>query len=119
MKLRIMRKLLHTLEQLRKHEHWTRQQLTDYQAKELLELRKYAYERSPFYQRFHKGLVDRPLHELPVLTKSMMMENFDALVTDQTVHLDDIRAFAEHADVGQRFKDRYYVTATSGSSGHP
>jgi putative adenylate-forming enzyme len=116
MNLRIMLKLLHTLEQLRKHEHWTRQQLTDYQAKALLALRKYAYERSPFYQKFHK---DQPLHELPVLTKSMMMENFDALVTDQTVHLDDIRAFAEHGDAGQRFKDRYYVTATSGSSGHP
>ena len=119
MNIRIMLKLLHTLEQMRKHEHWTRQQLADYQAQALLDMRKYAYERSPFYQTFHKGLMDRPLHELPVLTKSIMMENFDALVTDHTIHLEDVRRFAEQGAARQRFKDRYYVNATSGSSGHP
>jgi Coenzyme F390 synthetase len=108
MNIRIMLKLLHTLEQMRKHEHWTRQQLAGYQAKVLLDMRKYAYERSPFYQTFHKGLMDRPLYELPVLTKSMMMENFDALVTDRTLHLEDIRLFAEQGEAGQRFKDHYY-----------
>ena len=53
MNIRIMLKLLHTLEQLRKHERWTRSQLENYQAAALQELRAYAYERSPFYQRFH------------------------------------------------------------------
>src|SRR5215208_2298524 len=119
MNIRIMLKLLHTLEQLRKHERWTRSPLENYQAVALRGLRNYAYERSPFYQRFHKGLMDRPLHELPVLTKSMMMGNFDALVTDRALHLEDIRRFAEQGEAGQRFKDRYYVNATSGSSGHP
>jgi putative adenylate-forming enzyme len=119
MNIRIMLKLLHTLEQMRKHEHWTRQQLADYEATSLLDMRKYVYERSPFYQTFHKGLMDRPLHELPVLTKPMMMENFDSLVTDRSLHLEDIRRFAEQGAVGQRFKDRYYVNATSGSSGQP
>jgi phenylacetate-CoA ligase len=119
MNIQIMLKLLHTLEQLRKHEHWTRQQLDEYQSKALRDLRKYAYERSPFYQTFHKGLMDRPLTELPVLTKAMLMENFDDIVTDHTLHLEDVRRFAENGEVGQRFNDRYYVTATSGSSGHP
>jgi phenylacetate-CoA ligase len=119
MNTRIMLKLLHTLEQLRKHERWTRPQLENYQATALLELRKHAYERSPFYQRFHKGLMDRSLAELPVLTKAMLMENFDDLVTDRTLHLENIRRFAEGGEVGQRFQNRYYVNATSGSSGHP
>jgi len=119
MNIRIILKLLHTLEQLRKHERWTRAQLEDYQAVALLELRKYAYARSPFYQRFHKGLIDRPFVELPVLTKAMLMENFNDLVTDRTLQLEKIRRFAEEGEVGQRFQDRYYVTATSGSSGHP
>ena len=119
MNIRIMLKLLHTLEQLRKHERWTRSQLENYQASALRGLRNYAYERSPFYQRFHKGLMDRPLAELPVLTKAMLMENFDDLVTDRTLHLENIRRFAKKGEVGQRFQDRYYVNATSGSSGHP
>jgi putative adenylate-forming enzyme len=114
-----MLKLLHTLEQLRKHESWSRQQLESYQAEALLNLRQYAYERSPFYQRFHKGLMNRPLHELPVLTKAMMMEHFDELVTDRNLHLEAIRANASQSEAGQRYKDRYWVNATSGSSGHP
>lgn len=119
MNIRIMLKLLHTLEQLRKHEHWTRQQLDEHQAKALHELRQYAYERSPFYQKFHKGLTKRPLHELPVLTKATMMEHFDELVTDRSLHLEDIRSFATQGETGQRYRNEYSVNATSGSSGHP
>src|SRR5512132_680057 len=119
MNISIMLKLLHTLEQLRKHESWNRQQLESYQAEALVNLRQYAYKRSPFYQRFHKGLMDRPLQELPVLTKAMMMEHFDELVTDRNLHLEEIRANASQSEAGQRYKDRYWVNATSGSSGHP
>jgi len=114
-----MLKLLHTLEQLRKHENWSRSQLETYQTEALGELRQYAYAKSPFYQKFHKGLTERPLHELPVLTKAMMMEHFDELVTDRTLHLEEIRAYASQAVPGQRYKNRYWVNATSGSSGHP
>ncbi|HEU5381525.1 MAG TPA: hypothetical protein VFV38_39395, partial [Ktedonobacteraceae bacterium] len=57
------------------HESWTRSQLMDYQARALRACRDYAYAHSPFYQRFHSGLMDRPLQELPVLTKAMMMEH--------------------------------------------
>jgi len=117
--IQIMLKLLHTLEQLRNHESWTRPQLEAYQAKALQELRHYAYERSPFYQKFHKGLTNLPLQKLPVLTKTMMMEHFDELVTDQSLHLEDIRAFAAQRESGQPYKNRYWVNATSGSSGHP
>ncbi|RPJ18646.1 MAG: phenylacetate--CoA ligase family protein, partial [Chloroflexi bacterium] len=114
-----MLKLLNTLEQLRKHESWTCQQLEAYQAKALRDLRQYAYERSPFYQDFHKGLTESPLQELPVLTKAMMMEHFDELVTDRSLHLEDIRTFATQGKAGQPYKNRYWVNATSGSSGRP
>ncbi len=119
MNIQIMLKLLHTLEQLRKRENWTRPQLEAHQAEALRHLRQYAYERSPFYQKFHKGLTERPLHELPVLTKAMMMEHFDELVTDRTLHLEDVRAYAAQGEAGQRYQNRYWVNATSGSSGHP
>lgn len=119
MNIQIMLKLLHTLEQLHKHESWTRPQLEAQQAEGLRHLRQYAYERSPFYQKFHKDLTGRPLQELPVLTKAMMMEHFDALVTDRSLRLEEVRAFATQGEAGQRFRNRYWVNATSGSSGHP
>ena len=49
----------------------------------------------------------------------MMMERFDDLVTDRRLHLDEVRAYAAHSQAGQRYLSRYWVTATSGSSGHP
>jgi len=119
MDIGIMLKLLHTLEQLRKHERWTRPQLEAYQAEALRRLREYAYAHSPFYQKFHQGLTDRPLHELPVLTKARMMEHFDEMVTDRTLRLEDVRAYAAQGEAGQRYQNRFWVNATSGSSGHP
>jgi putative adenylate-forming enzyme len=110
---------MHTLEELRKHERWSRQQLEAHQARALHDLRQYAYERSPFYQKFHEGLTGHPLHELPVLTKALMMEKFDELVTDRSLHLEDVRTFATQGVAGQPYKNRYWVNATSGSSGHP
>ena len=119
MNIQLMIKLLHTLEQLRKHERWTRPQLETYQAESLRRLREYAYAHSPFYQRFHKGLTGRPLNELPVLTKTMLMEHFDELVTDRSLRLEQVRAYAAQGKAGQRYRNRYWVNATSGSSGHP
>jgi len=101
------------------HESWTRQQLLEYQAQALRDCREYAYAHSPFYQRFHQGLMDRPLQELPVLTKPMLMEHFDELVTDRAIRLDDVRAYLARADSSKLFLDRYRITATSGSTGQP
>jgi phenylacetate-coenzyme A ligase PaaK-like adenylate-forming protein len=119
MNIQLILKLLRTLKQLREHECWTRSQLETYQAGSLRRLREHAYARSPFYQKFHKGLFDRPLHELPVLTKAMMMEHFDELVTDRSLHLEEVRDFAGQGVAGRPYKNNYWVTATSGSSGHP
>ena len=49
----------------------------------------------------------------------MMMEHFDDLVTDRMLRLEEVRAYAEQGEAGQRYRNRYWVNATSGSSGHP
>ncbi len=118
MNIRIMWNVLQELKELRAHESWTRQQLESHQIKSLRSLRGYAYSHSSFYQKFHKGLFDSPLQELPVLTKSMMMEHFDEFVTDPAIRLEDVRAYADKKE-GTLFLDRYSVNATSGSSGRP
>ncbi len=119
MDLQIMLNLMHHMEQFRQHDRWTRVQLEAYQAEAFRRQRGYAYVRSPFYQQFHKGLYNAPLQELPVLTKAMVMENFDELVTDRAIRLEDVRAHMANDREGKRFLNHYWVTATSGSTGHP
>lgn len=101
------------------HERWTRQQLEEYQARALQACREYAYAHSPFYQQFHQGLMGRPLQELPILTKALMLEHFDELVTDRAVHLRDIWQYLAQPDRTHQYLDQYLVTMTSGSSGQP
>jgi len=95
---------------------WSRSELLARQAVGVTQLRRFAVERSPFYRRFHAGCDGHALSELPVLTKSVLMENFDEVVTDRSVRLRDAEAFlATEAD--GLFRDRYVVLATSGSTG--
>ncbi len=78
---------------------------------------RFARERSPFYAHFHRGLEDKPLDKLPILSKSIMMENFDALITDRTVRLADVEAFLKQDDGVAMFQGRYVALSTSGSTG--
>lgn len=107
------------LRRFRRQEHWTREELDAYQVKALHQLREYVYAHSRFYQQFHRGLTDHPLHDLPVLTKSMLMEHYDDLVTDPAIHLDAVRKYLAQAQPDDRFLGRYWINTTSGSSGTP
>lgn len=109
--------LLSRLRQFDRRDRWTRRQLETYQAEALRGLREFAYARSPFYRRFHRGLENAPLHELPVLTKAMMMENFDEVVTDRAVRFADVERHVTAIRGDERFLGRYWVNATSGSTG--
>jgi putative adenylate-forming enzyme len=96
---------------------WTRSELERRQAQRLATLRRFAWERSPFYRRFHAGLENHPLDALPILTKAVMMDNFDDLVTDRAVRLADAEDFLRANAGGDLFRHRYVVLSTSGSTG--
>src|SRR5918995_4052194 len=118
MSTQIILRVLALRHRLRQRDHWTRRQLKEHQRRALHRLREHAYARSPFYGRFHKGLADRPLDELPVLTKEMVMEDFDKLVTDPTVRLEDVEAHLATLRGGDELLGgRYRVASTSGSTG--
>jgi phenylacetate-CoA ligase len=118
MSTQIILKVLALRHRLRQRDRWTRRQLEDHQRRALNRMREYAYVRSLFYKRFHKGLTDRPLGDLPILTKEMVMEHFDELVTDPTVRLADVEAHLATLSGGDElFNGRYRVAATSGSTG--
>jgi len=102
---------------LERSSRWTRAELEDHQQERLATLRLFALQRSPFYRRFHRGFEDRPLSELPILTKATMMENFDDLVTDRSIRLADAEAFLAQNQGPDLFRNRYVVLSTSGSTG--
>ena len=96
---------------------WSRARLIEHQRASVDALRRFAYAQSPFYARFHRGLESAPLERLPVLTKRVLMENFDDLVTDRAVRLADAEAYLASGREDGLFRDRYVVLATSGSTG--
>jgi putative adenylate-forming enzyme len=104
---------------LRKRERWPADRIAIHQAAGLHALREHAISNSPFYRRFHAGLESKPLDELPVLTKTELMSNFDELVTDRNVRLTNVRAHLEHLRHDELFLGRYRVTRTAGSTGKP
>jgi phenylacetate-CoA ligase len=118
MSTQIILRVLALRHRLRQRDRWTRRRLEAHQGRALRLLREHAYDRSPFYWRFHKGFTDRPLHDLPVLTKEMVMEHFDELVTDPTVRLADVEAHLTTLSGGDELLGgRYRVASTSGSTG--
>jgi len=102
---------------LRQRERWTPAQLHQHQQRGLAELRAFAVERSPFYRRFYRGFAGSALGELPVLTKATLMDNFDEIATDPVIRLTDLQAYLDRPHGDERFAGRYWVSATSGSSG--
>ncbi len=101
---------------LRKHEHWSEAELHEHQERALGELRRHAYACSPFYAERHRGLEHAPLAALPPITKRELMSRFDDVVTDTRLHLADLEHYLGAAGE-EPFCGRYWVAATSGSSG--
>lgn len=108
---------LWALSRLSHHDRWTREQLLAHQARRLAELRSFAVASSPYYRELHRGLEDAPLEHLPSVTKATLMERFDDLVTDRGVHLADVERYLAQASATDRFRGRYRVQATGGTTG--
>jgi putative adenylate-forming enzyme len=102
---------------LRARDRWNAERLERHRARAFERLRRFAQARSPFYGRFHKGLETAPLERLPSLTKGELMATFDEAVTDRNVRLADVSAFAARMTATDRFRDRYHIVATSGTTG--
>lgn len=101
---------------LRRHEQWSQAQLKDHQQGALTALRAFALARSPYYRRRYRGLENAPLAGLPVLIKADLVDHFDEISTDPVVRLADLQSSLE-TGADEPFRGRYWVAATSGSSG--
>jgi phenylacetate-CoA ligase len=105
-------------------EQGPRAQLADHQQQRLETVVRHAAANSPFYRRWFAetgalGTGPVELVRLPVLTKSLLMEQFDELVCDPHLRRDQLLDWVGQLTRDQLYLDRYRVMATSGSSGRP
>ena len=80
----------------------------------------FAARRCPFYVERLKGRDPSrlTLEDFPPVDKTMVMENFEGLLTDPTITRDEAVEFvSDPSRVGSLFKGRYVASHTSGSSG--
>ena len=101
---------------LRRHDRWAPVRLRAHQDRALTELRRWAMRRSVFYRRFHAGQAERPLVELPVLTKVELMQQFDEISTRPDVRLADLERYLAGPDPTGLFRGRWFVCATAGTT---
>lgn len=113
----ILGALLWKRARLARRDHWTRPAVLGWQASQLEKLRTFANTRSRFYQRFHRGFDGRPLGELPVLTKAVLMEEFDSLVTVPGLTLASVEAHLRTMVEPVPMRGGFYVASTSGTTG--
>ncbi len=100
----------------------TRAELEAAKLAKFRRLVRYAQQRSPYYRRI---IAERGIDvatctpgDFPVLTKSLLMQHFDEIVTAPGVTKSAIADFLTRShDPTELFLDRYRVIHTSGSSG--
>jgi hypothetical protein len=91
-------------------------------AQRLRQLVAVARQRSPFYRELYRATPaeDYRLADLPVVEKSGLMANFDAVVTDAELTATLVRDFVgDERRAGQPLLHRYAVWTSSGTTGEP
>jgi phenylacetate-CoA ligase len=81
---------------------------------------RYALQVSPFYRRHFAGIdVERcQLTDLPVITKEMLIANWDEIVPDKRLHRAALDKFLQDPNNwGRLYHGRWMVSMTSGTTG--
>jgi phenylacetate-CoA ligase len=100
-------------------ESWPRERLLEFQRRRLRETVRHAVANSPYYYRAigDVGNGDIRLHELPILTKTTLMAEFDRIVTDRRLRLADAERHLAGNRAGEPLFGEYRVVASGGTTG--
>lgn len=120
-------KTLLGLLELKRNEKKTLCEISDLQNQKLRRLLHYAYEKSEYYRdSFEKSGItaekidSTPLSKFPTIDKSILLLQFDSLVTDPDLNQEEIRRFDEQEKTDRKpFKGKYHIVHSSGSTGKP
>ncbi len=120
-------KTLFDLWQLKRNEKKTAEEISSLQTKKLKRLLHYAYEHSTYYRNsFERAgitadMIDStPLSAFPVMDKSVLMSQFEEIITVPNLTQEEIRSFDEKETIDKKlFQDKYHIVHSSGSTGTP
>jgi phenylacetate-CoA ligase len=96
------------------------EQILALQQRRLRALVAWAKARSPFHAERLRGIDPErfELAQLPTLTKTEMMENFDRFLTDRELKRAELEDFVSDPDrLGQWYQGKYALSRTSGTQG--
>ncbi len=84
----------------------------------------FAKAHSRFYGELYRDVdpdsPDFSVKSLPPVTKDQLMENFDSVVTDPRLNLEEVREWTRDREkLGRLFRRKFIVTHTSGTTGMP
>lgn len=98
---------------------WPRERVLAFQAARLAETLRHAVGASPFYRQTIGRLVESgaPLTAFPTMNKTVLMAEFDRIVTDPGLTRALVEEHVGSPRVGQLLLGKYRVAATGGSSG--
>ncbi len=105
--------------ELTAHDAWSRDRLLEQQRRRIGATIRHAVEASAYYRDVLGRSVDpgASLQELPILTKSTLMGQWDRIVTDPRLRLQDVEAHLAGERPGTLLLGEYRVCATSGTTG--
>ena len=120
-------KTIFDLWQLKRNERKTVGEISSLQTKKLKRLLHYAYEHSTYYRNsFERAgitaeMIDSiPLSAFPIIDKSVLMSQFEEIITVTDITQEAIRNFDEQETaVGKLFQGKYHIVHSSGSTGTP
>ena len=101
---------------------WPSNRLAAHRVERLRELVEHAVDRSPWHRERLASvdmarLDEGSLRDLPAMTKTDLMQNFDQIVTDKRLSLKLVNAHLETVSTGSYLLDRYTAITSGGSTG--
>lgn len=105
--------------ELAEHLTWDRERILHYQQECLRDILRHAASASPYYREKIGALVaaGAPLSAYPVMNKTILMEEFDRIVTDPRLTRQLVEQHAGTLQAGHLLQGEYRVATTGGSSG--
>jgi len=120
-----VRNLLSTVRGIREgrvRSRWPRERLAAHQASALRALVAHAKQHSPLYADLYADIAEAgalELRDLPCVTKSVLMADFDRWVTDRRLSRRMVQEYLDAGAGDALLLGRYRAANSSGSSGRP
>jgi amino acid adenylation domain-containing protein len=102
------------------------ERVLQYQQRSFQDLLTYVWKHSSFYRDYYQSygireddLADISVRDLPFISKEILMENFDIVVTDRQLQWKELEQWIrENRDPRQHFHEDFVILHGSGSSGN-